>query len=75
MMAESEKPAVKKLASYEACFDDQNPIDGIPNSIEQSIASARTNKDRAAMMSTSKFLLNDESEDDDRLSNMTDIIC
>lgn len=27
------------------------------------------------MMSTSKFLLNEDYEEDDRLSNMTDIIC
>lgn len=54
--------------NYDSCDE---RVDGVP-SIERSISNGRTNKDR---MSTSKFLLNEPDDEDERMSNITDIVC
>lgn len=50
--------------------------DGVP-SIDKSVTlRSPNNQTQTRIMSTSKFLLNDPEEDaDDRLSNITDIVC
>lgn len=50
--------------------------DGIP-SIDRSVTlRSPNNQTHTRIMSTSKFLLNDPEEDaDERLSNITDIVC
>jgi hypothetical protein len=53
---------------YESC-DERTKGDGIPPNIE------RSEFEKSVLMSTSKFLLNDTNEDDDRMSNITDIVC
>lgn len=79
MMVEYEKPPVSKSGgNYTKDLFDDRLTDGVP-SIDRSVAHPRspTSMVRGTterIMSTSKFLLNDP-EEDDRLSNITDIVC
>lgn len=77
MMVEYEKPPVSKsrTADNQHLFDDRL-TDGVP-SIDKSVTQrspTHMNVNAERIMSTSKFLLNDP-EEDDRLSNITDIVC
>lgn len=75
-MIESERPGdsrKNKLGEfiYDAADEKSTKYDGVP-SIDRSY---RAPKDKG-LMSTSKFLLNDEEDDeDDRLSNITELLC
>jgi hypothetical protein len=67
-MTEGEKKTPRGTGNYESC-DERTKGDGIPPNIE------RSECEKSVLMSTSKFLLNDTNEDDDRMSNITDIVC
>lgn len=54
---------------YETADEKTSKFDGVP-SIERSVKSPKGK----GMMSTSKFLLNEEDDEDDRLSNITEIV-
>lgn len=76
MMVESEKPVAKKNdhnLNFKMTDGSIPKTDGVP-SIERSY-SKLNEEGKNGLMSTSKFLLNeDDDEEDDRLSNITEIV-
>lgn len=71
MAADGEKPTSLKKNNlyYDTDIDKISKLDGVPT-IDHSIKSPKGK----GMMSTSKFLLNDDESEDDRLSNITEIV-